>query len=113
LKARIRAKVEHPFRVIKRQFGVCEGALPWADEEHGATAHTVRALQSLAGATPTFAEYAGISAPAARPRASMGSRKADKSTSVALKSIKTGASVSCREIRAVTGLRCAGFEHHP
>ena len=60
LKARIRAKVEHPFRVIKRQFGVCEGALPRADEEHGATAHTVRALQSLAGAAPTFAEYAGV-----------------------------------------------------
>jgi hypothetical protein len=43
----------------------------------------------------------------------MGSRKAEKSTSVALKSIKTRAAVSCREIHAFTGLHCAGFEHHP
>lgn len=54
-----------------------------------------------------------MSAPAACPRASTGSQKADKSTSAALKSIKTGAAVSCREIHAFTGLRCAGFEHHP
>jgi hypothetical protein len=43
----------------------------------------------------------------------MESQKAEKSTSVALKSIKTGAAVSCREIHAFTELRCAGFEHHP
>ncbi len=54
-----------------------------------------------------------MSAPAARPRASMESQKAEKSTSVALKSIKTGAAVSCRKIHAFTELRCAGFEHHP
>jgi hypothetical protein len=43
----------------------------------------------------------------------MGPRKAEKSTTVALKSIKTDAAGSCREIHAFTGLRCAGFEHHP
>ena len=40
-------------------------------------------------------------------------QKADKSISVVLKLIKTGAVVSCREIHAFTEFRCAGFEHHP
>jgi hypothetical protein len=40
-------------------------------------------------------------------------RKAEKSTTVALKSIKTDAADSCPEIHALSGLRCAGLEHHP
>jgi len=43
----------------------------------------------------------------------MGTRKAEKSTSVALKSIETGAAVSRREIHALSGIRSAGFEQHP
>ena len=46
VKARIRAKVEHPFRVIKRQFGqvrvCCCGLL-----KNTAQRHTVFALSSL------------------------------------------------------------------
>jgi hypothetical protein len=40
-------------------------------------------------------------------------RKAETSTSVALKSINARAADSCREIHALSGLRSAGFEHHP
>jgi len=43
----------------------------------------------------------------------MGPGKAEKSTPVASKSIETGAAVSCRGIHALSGLRCAGFEHLP
>ena len=35
LKARIRAKVEHPFRVIKRQFGYVKVKYRWTGQEHG------------------------------------------------------------------------------
>jgi hypothetical protein len=38
---------------------------------------------------------------------------AGKPTCAALKSIKTGAVSSCHGIHALSGLRCAGFEHHP
>jgi adenine-specific DNA-methyltransferase len=38
---------------------------------------------------------------------------AGKPTCAALKSIKTGAESSCHGIHALSGLRCAGFEHHP
>jgi hypothetical protein len=54
-----------------------------------------------------------MSASAERPRAGMRPRDVEKSTTFALKSIKTGVAVSCREIRALSGLHCAGFEHHP
>lgn len=43
-----------------------QGALPRADEEHGATAHAVRALQPVDGSLPTFAGRQGMSAPARR-----------------------------------------------
>jgi hypothetical protein len=54
-----------------------------------------------------------MSAPAARQSTRMGPEKGDKSGFAALKSIETGVAVSCREIPAVSELRCAGFEHHP
>ncbi len=66
-KASIRAKVEHPFRVIKRQFGHVKVRYRGLDEEHGATAHAVRALQSLDGAAQAFEQGAGMSASAERP----------------------------------------------
>jgi IS5 family transposase len=40
MKASIRAKVEHPFRVIKRQFGFTK-VLPRLEEEHRADRHAV------------------------------------------------------------------------
>jgi hypothetical protein len=43
----------------------------------------------------------------------MGPQKAEKSTTLALKSTETGAADSCREIHALSRLRCAGFEHNP
>ena len=57
LKAGVRAKVEHPFRVIKRQFGFVKvryrggySGRPWLEEEHGAALHTVCAVQPVDGA---------------------------------------------------------------
>ena len=50
LKASVRAKVEHPFRVIKCQFGLCQGALQGAGKEHGPVGHTVCAEQLVDGA---------------------------------------------------------------
>lgn len=51
-----RAKVEHPFRVIKRQFGpvwLCESTLSWADEKHGPTDHAVRPVEPVDGSKTT------------------------------------------------------------
>ena len=53
MKASIRAKVEHPFRVLKRQFGFT--ALSRAGQEHGADHHAVRAEQSVDGQEATDA----------------------------------------------------------
>ena len=50
----IRAKVEHPFRVIKRQFGYT-GALPGAHEEHAAAHYALR-YRTWDGAPPPIAE---------------------------------------------------------
>ena len=63
IKASIRAKVEHPFRIIKRQFGwPFEGPLPRLGQEHGATAHAVCTGQSVDGAQ-AFEREPGMSAP--------------------------------------------------
>jgi len=74
VKARIRAKVEHPFRVIKRQFGAHEGPLPRTSEEHRPVAHAVRAEQSVDGAPPTDRHH-GMSASARRQSAAQCSAK--------------------------------------
>lgn len=63
-KARIRAKVEHPFRVIKRQFGHVKVRYRGVVQEHGAVAHAVRAEQPLDGAPHVAAGNAGMSASA-------------------------------------------------
>lgn len=63
-KARIPAKVEHPYRVIKRQSGYvkvkCRGL---ANREHGQPDDAVCALQSLDGSAQSFAAAAEMSAP--------------------------------------------------
>ena len=51
-KSSLRAKVEHPFRVIKCQVRVSQGALPWAGQEHNAFEDAVYAVQYLDGAPP-------------------------------------------------------------
>ena len=63
IKASIRAKVEHPFRIIKRQFGHVK-ALPRPGQEHGAVAHAVCAGQSVDGAQ-SFDGELGMSASSA------------------------------------------------
>ena len=50
LKASARAKVEHPFRVIKRQLGHVKVRYRGAEEEHGAADDAVRAVESVDGA---------------------------------------------------------------
>ena len=54
-------QVEHPFRVIKRQFGYTKGALPWSGKEHGAGADPVHVVESVDGA-PALAAGDGGSA---------------------------------------------------
>ena len=112
-KVRIRAKVEHPFRVIKRQFGHVtvryRGLM-----KNTAQLHTLFALSNLwMGAAQAFEQGAGMSASEERSRAGIWPRKARKSTCAASKSIETGTASSCREIHALSGLRCTGFEYHP
>jgi IS5 family transposase len=50
LKAGIRAKVEHPFRVIKRQFVHVKVRYGRTQEKHGAARHAVCAVQLVDGA---------------------------------------------------------------
>lgn len=57
-KASMRAKVEHPFRAIKRQFGYTK-ALPRLGQEHGTVADILCAVQSVDGA-PAVAAGIGI-----------------------------------------------------
>jgi hypothetical protein len=54
-----------------------------------------------------------MSAPAERPRARKAPGKAEKSTSVASKSIEMGTAVSSHQIRALSRLRCAGLNTFP
>lgn len=63
IKANIRAKVEHPFQVIKRQFDRVKGHLTRAGEEHCATAHAVCTAQPVDGAA-SFTGSAGTFFPA-------------------------------------------------
>lgn len=62
VKARIRPKLEHPFRFIKHQFGHMK--VRWSGQEHCAVAHAVCAVQSVGGAAKAIAGVAGMSAPA-------------------------------------------------
>lgn len=49
-KAQLLAKVEHPLRVIKRQFLLRQGPFSWPDEEYGATGDAVRPVEHVDGA---------------------------------------------------------------
>ena len=53
-KASIRAKVEHPFRVLKQQFDYVKVSYRGAQEEHGAACDAVCALQSVDGQAQAF-----------------------------------------------------------
>jgi hypothetical protein len=64
MKASIRAKVEHPFRVIKQQFGFGKVRYRGLAEEHGTDRHAVRAVEPVDGAQAADAGR-GMSAPAA------------------------------------------------
>ena len=72
VKANVRAKVEHPFRVIKRQFGYVKVCHRGACQEHRRAHHAVCAIQHLDGQKQAYAEGAGMSEPANRQRAATG-----------------------------------------
>jgi hypothetical protein len=92
---------------------VREGALPRTGQKNCAITHDVCAVQPFDGAVQAFAASARVSASAARPRASMRPQRGEKSTFEQQKSIEKGAAVSCCDNDAFSGLRFAGFEHHP
>jgi hypothetical protein len=62
IKASIRAKVEHPFRVIKRQFGHVKVRYRGLAKNTAQTAHAVCAVQPMDGAARVDGN-AGMSAP--------------------------------------------------
>ncbi len=62
VKAQARAKVEHPFRVIKRQFGYVKTRFPWLGQEHGAIDHAACPVESVDGA-PAISTCCGRGAP--------------------------------------------------
>ncbi|MNV30883.1 Transposase DDE domain protein [compost metagenome] len=74
IKASIRAKVEYPFRVIKRQFGYVKVRYRGGEEEHAADQDAVCAVQSVDGA-PSIAGGAGMSAPENRQIATKAAKK--------------------------------------
>ena len=77
IKASIRAKVEHPFRVIKRQFGYTKVRYRGAHEEHAAAHYAFCAIEPVDGAPP-IAGGAGISAPENRAQAEKAAQTARK-----------------------------------
>ena len=66
-KARIRAKVEHPPRVIKRQYGYIR-ASTGDQSKHSKPLERVCVDQSVHGTAQSLAGAAGMSAPAIGPR---------------------------------------------
>ena len=58
--AKVRAKVEHPFRILKRQFGHVKTRYRGAGEEPGASVHAVRARQSVPRATKAAGMRMGL-----------------------------------------------------
>ena len=75
LKAAIRAKVEHPFRVIEAPVRICQSALSRFEEKHGAALHAVCAVQFVDGAQQVDGSR-GMSAPEIRARALYRAKKA-------------------------------------
>ena len=77
-KSSVRAKVEHPFYVIKRVFGFCQSPIPRLGEEHRTPVGDVRACQSVRRPAPVLTCLTGEVCPrcACRPynRANAGAR---------------------------------------
>lgn len=66
LKAAVRSKVEHPFRVVKQQaVRLPEGALQGAGQEHRAGAHAICPVESVDGVT-NIVGFRGRGAPVKR-----------------------------------------------
>ncbi len=63
-KAQVPAKVEHPFRVIKRQFGYVKTRFCGSGKKHSTTDHIVCAVEPVDG-LPTVIEHCGRGAPLA------------------------------------------------
>ena len=74
LKAGVRAKVEHPFRVIKRQFGYVKVRYRGLMKKHPAVDHALCAVQFVDGAQQING-LQGMSAPANRGSALKRARK--------------------------------------
>jgi hypothetical protein len=71
IKAGIRAKVEHPFRVIKRQFGFIKVRFKRAEEKHRATHHAVCVIESVDSSHEVDGSM-GMSAPETRAKVKIG-----------------------------------------
>jgi hypothetical protein len=106
LKASIRAKVEHPFRVIKRQFWHLKVRYRGLAKKHGTVAHAVCPEQPLNGASPAFAGVAGMSASA------IGQRAAHQCETTPLEP-QNPTALPSSEIFHVKARHCGGFEHPP
>jgi transposase, IS5 family len=59
VKARGRAKVEHPFRILKRIFGLREGEVPGIEEESPATVHLLRTGEPVSAPQATGSRIGG------------------------------------------------------
>ncbi len=62
LQTQVRARGEHAFRVVKRQFGYVKVRYRGLSEEHGATAYAVRAGERMDGAPQAALDRISLSA---------------------------------------------------
>ena len=58
LKASVRARAEHRFRMNQAPVWTCGGTLPGSGQEHGAAAHAVRTVESVDGCRASMASQA-------------------------------------------------------
>ena len=89
-----RTLLEHPFRVIKRQFGHV-GVIYRAGQEHSAVAHAVCAEQTVDGKASTIAGNAGMSATEAWANAQNYPAKSEVSDNQSKQTASKVQSVSC------------------
>jgi len=62
-KSKVRARVEHSIGIIKRVFGLCQGALPRAEEKRPPPARDLRISQPVRGAPASAALRQGVDYP--------------------------------------------------
>ena len=62
-KSKVRARVEHSIGIIKRVFGLCQGALPRAEEKHPPPAPDLSISQPVRGAPSSAALRQGLDYP--------------------------------------------------